>query len=197
MSIRSFALGLPTSAVGGLHGLHRTVRNSLCGARADWYLYAPVFLIWGLAFARLFIDPTPHVPLLFNWSFSLPYTVAVMQPGSEQPLKRGDFVVYAFAGEAQHMYPGLQAQPFFKRIRGIPGDRVTVMDRQVLVNGTSAGFAKPYTFDGHPLEPIAETMIPPGYYYVQGTDPNSFDSRYRASGLVSAGQVIGKVIPLF
>jgi conjugal transfer pilin signal peptidase TrbI len=40
-------------------------------------------------------------------------------------------------------------------------------------------------------------VIPPGYYYVQGTSPDSFDSRYRESGLVRADQVIGKVIPLF
>ena len=66
-----------------------------------------------------------------------------------------------------------------------------------LLNGVPVGFAKPYTFDGHPLEPIAETVIPPGHYYVQGTHPNSFDSRYSASGLVAARQVIGRVRPLF
>jgi conjugal transfer pilin signal peptidase TrbI len=32
---------------------------------------------------------------------------------------------------------------------------------------------------------------------VQGTSPDSFDSRYRASGLVRAEQVLGTVVPLF
>ena len=132
----------------------RLFGDSLDHARAYWYLYTPVFVIWGLAFARVFVDPTPHLPLLFNWTSSLPYTVAVMEYGSPRPLKLGDFIVYAFDGEAQRIYPGLSA-------------------------------------------PIAETVSPPGFYYVQGMHPNSFDSRYRASGLVRASQVIGKVIPLF
>jgi len=182
--------GLPRRAL-------RLFGNSLRHARAHWILYTLVFAIWGLAFARVFVDPTPHLPILFNWTPSVPYKIAVVQYGSQQSLGRGDFVVYAFDGEAQRIYPGLRAQPFFKQIRGVPGDRVTVVGRQVFVNGQPVGFAKAYTFDRHALDPIAETVIPPGYYYVQGTHPDSFDSRYRASGLVRANQVIGKVNPLF
>ena len=173
------------------------VSDSLHDARAYWYLYTPLFLIWALAFSRVLIDPTPHLPILFNWTSSLPYTVAVMQYGTGQLLQRGDFIVYAFDGEAQRMYPGLRGQPLFKQIRGIPGDQVTVIGREVFVNGVSAGTAKPHTFDGHPLEPIAQTVIPAGFYYVEGTHPNSFDSRYSASGLVAARQIIGSVKPLF
>ena len=182
--------GLPRRAL-------RLFGNSLRHARAHWILYTLVFAIWGLAFARVFVDPTPHLPILFNWTPSVPYKVAVVQYGSQQSLGRGDLVVYAFDGEAQRIYPGLRAQPFFKQIRGVPGDRVTVVGRQVFVNSLPVGFAKACTFDRHPLDPIAETVIPPGYYYVQGTHPDSFDSRYRASGLVRANQVIGKVNPLF
>jgi conjugal transfer pilin signal peptidase TrbI len=40
-------------------------------------------------------------------------------------------------------------------------------------------------------------VIPPGHYYVQGTSLDSFDSRYRDSGLVRAEQVLGTVLPLF
>ena len=47
------------------------------------------------------------------------------------------------------------------------------------------------------MAPIAATVIPLGHYYVQGTGPDSFDSRYRASGLVRADQVLGTVLPLF
>jgi conjugal transfer pilin signal peptidase TrbI len=176
--------------------LRRLLGNSVRHARTYWYFYTPVFAIWVLAFARVFVDPTPHLPLLFNWTSSLPYTVAVMY-GSKQPLKVGDFIVYAFDGDAQRMYPGLRAQPLFKQIRGVPGDQVSVIDRQVFVNGMSVGFAKPHTFDGRQLDPIGDTIIPPGHYYVYGTHPNSFDSRYRASGLVAVRQVIGKVTPLF
>ena len=165
--------------------------------RRHWLVTVPVLAIWACALARVLFDPTPHLPILVNWTRSLPYTVALLHYGHPPALQRGDFIVYAFAGDAQRRYPGLRAQPFFKQVKGLPGDRVTVTGRQVFVNGVPMGYAKPATFDRHPLTPITETVIPSGYYYVQGAHPDSFDSRYRESGLVSMHQVIGKVTPLF
>ena len=171
--------------------------RGLCGhMRLRWYLYAPVFAVWAFAYARLFVDPTPRLPLLFNWTPSLPYRVAWMQNGTT-PLQRGDLVVFRFEGPAQARYPGLRGQPFFKRVCGLPGDVVTVQDRLVRVNGASVGMAKTHAFDRQPLAPIAPLVIPAGHYFVQGTDPDSFDSRYRDSGLVRAEQVVGVVVPLF
>jgi len=72
-----------------------------------------------------------------------------------------------------------------------------VADRVVAVNGEPVGLAKVRAYDHRALEPIQPTVIPPGHYYVQGTSPDSFDSRYRSSGLVRAEQVIGVVQPLF
>jgi conjugal transfer pilin signal peptidase TrbI len=164
--------------------------------RLRWYFYLPIFTVWGFAYTRIFIDPTPRVPLLFNWTPSLPYVVALVQYG-RHPLQRGDYVVFAFAGEARAAYPGLDGQPFFKVVRGLPGDAVTVSGRTVAVNGQIVGIAKTHSFDRRPLDPIAPTVIPPGHYYVQGTSADSFDSRYRASGLVRAEQVLGTVLPLF
>lgn len=164
--------------------------------RVRWYLYLPVFTVWGFAYIRMFADPTPHVPLLFNWTPSLPYRVALMQYGPHK-LQRGDHIVFAFDGEARANYPGLSRQPFFKIVRGLPGDVVTVTGRTVAVNGQTVGIAKTHAFDRRPLDPIAPTVIPPGHYYVQGTSADSFDSRYRSSGLVRAEQVLGTVVPLF
>jgi conjugal transfer pilin signal peptidase TrbI len=164
--------------------------------RQRWYLYLPVFAIWGFAYTRLFIDPTPRIPVLFNWTPSLPCRVALLRYGAHA-LERGDYVVYAFDGEAQARYPGLRGQPFFKIVRGLPGDRVSVEGRVVTINGQIVGEAKTHAYDRQALEPIHATVIPAGHYYVQGTSPDSFDSRYRSSGLVRADQVLGTVIPLF
>jgi conjugal transfer pilin signal peptidase TrbI len=71
-------------------------------ARQRWYLYLPIIAIWSLAYVRLFIDATPRVPILFNWTPSLPYRVAWLQHGPH-PLQRGDFIVFSFAGEAQRV----------------------------------------------------------------------------------------------
>ena len=164
--------------------------------RRRWYLYLPVFAIWGFAYVRLFIDATPRLPVLFNWTPSLPYRVALLVEDAGE-LHRGDYVVFAFAGAAQADYPGLRGQPFFKIVRGLPGDAVTVQGRVVAINGMPVGVAKTHAHDRRPLAPIAPTVIPPGYFYVQGTSPDSFDSRYAASGLVRADQVIGRAVPLF
>jgi conjugal transfer pilin signal peptidase TrbI len=164
--------------------------------RDRWYLYLPIGVIWGLAYARLFFDPTPRIPIFFNWTASLPSRVAVLQ-ATDVSLQRGDHIVFAFDGQAQDVYPGLRGQPFFKVVRGLPGDRITVQGRVVSVNGTPVGVAKTHTFDRRPLEPISPTVIPPDHFYVQGTSPDSFDSRYSASGLVRSGQVLGRVVPIF
>lgn len=176
--------------------LGNTARDFGTHLRQRWYLYLPVFAIWGFAYTRLFIDPTPRLPVLFNWTPSLPCRVALLQYGPNA-LKRGDYVVFAFDGEAQARYPGLRGQPFFKIVRGLPGDRITVEGRTVSVNGVPVGVAKTHTFDRRPLETITPMVIPPDHFYVQGTNPDSFDSRYRASGLVRANQVLGRVVPIF
>ncbi|MGZ7184199.1 S26 family signal peptidase, partial [Streptococcus pyogenes] len=79
--------------------------------------------------------------------------------------------------------PGLAGQPFFKIVRGLPGDMIGVAGREVRINGELVGIAKTHAFDRHPLEPITPGVIPAGRYYVQGLSPDSFDSRYRESGL--------------
>ena len=108
--------------------------------RRRWYVYLPIFAIWGLAYARLFIDATPRLPVLFNWTPSLPYRIAWLVHGPH-PLRRGDFIVFSFDGEAQARYPGLRGQPFFKIVRGLPGDAVTVAGRHVAINGEEVGVA--------------------------------------------------------
>lgn len=173
------------------------VRLLCADLKRRWVLFATVGAIWALALIRLFVHPMPVIPLLFNWTPSLPYHVVLVDRGSRS-LARGDLIVYAFAGEAAEKdYPGLMRQAFFKRIAGVAGDSVTVNGRDVFVNDVHVGRAKTHTFDGRPLEPIEPTVISPAFLYVQGTGPDSFDSRYRSSGLVSVHDVAAKVRPLF
>lgn len=157
---------------------------------------AVVLVVWAMALLRLLADPTPRVPLLVNWSGSLPYRLAWLD-ASPRVLQRGDLVVYRFAGTAITDYPGLRAQPFFKRVAGLPGDQVTVLDRTVSVNGVAVGTAKDRAWDRRPLQPIAPVTVPTGHFYAQGSSADSFDSRYRSSGLVRIDQVLGVARPIF
>jgi conjugal transfer pilin signal peptidase TrbI len=171
----------------------RLLRGDL---RRRWYLFALLALIWALASMRLFVHHTPLLPVMFNWTPSLPYRVVYVDY-FDRSLSRGDLIVYSFEGEAAlRDFPGLRHQPFFKRVVGLPGDAVTVRDRDVFVNGQSVGRAKTHTFDRRPLMPIQSTVIPPGYLYVQGTSPDSFDSRYRSTGLVRQSDTKAKVRPI-
>lgn len=179
-----------------LKALPAHMRGLASDARRYWWVSLPLAALWVLAAMRLFGDPTPRIPLLFNWSPSLPYRIAWLS-GPQDRYARGDYVVYRFAGEAHHAYPGLRGQPFFKIVAGIAGDAITVHDRNVFVGGQHVGFAKPRSHDGQALEPIAPGRIASGQYYMRGTSPDSFDSRYRSSGLVDARQMLGRVIPLF
>lgn len=175
-----------------LRGARLLVRD----VRRHRLLFALLGLAWTLALVRLFVDHRPLLPLLFNWTPSLPYRV-VYAAYSAKSFARGDLVVYRFDGQAgRRDYPGLRQQPFFKRIAGVAGDAVTVRGREVFVNGASVGHAKTHAFDGRPLQPIEDGVIPDGFLYVQGTSPDSFDSRYRASGLVHERDVLAKVRPL-
>ena len=223
-----------------------SARELLRISQRRWYLVAPVLIIWALAYLRLFLDPTPRLPLLFNWTPSLPYHVAWVRRDARIPI-RGDFIVFAFAGgewslrdarrlaedrgaqrgqgdlgakgdfgdlgdlgdqgnqrdrsetpgQPRDRYPGLHGQPFFKRVVGVPGDLITVQERLVLVNGEPMGIAKTRTHDRRPLTPIAPQVIPRGQFFVHGASDDSFDSRYRESGLVKQEQVVALVQPLF
>ena len=104
-------------------------------------------------------------------------------------MERGDLIVFRFEGG--EIGPYLKGQWFFKRVVGLPGDTVHVEGQNVFINATPVGFAKPRTRSGEPLEPIAPGPIPPGRYYVQGTHPDSFDSRYRVNGLIRTEQIVG------
>ena len=186
------AMPTPSPRGGSVAWLHR----SRWALTVHWIAMLAVLGIWTLALVRVLVDPTPRLPLVFNWTPSVPYHVALARydPGT---LHRGDYILFRFDGQEQLRHPGLRAQPFFKQIAGLPGDVVQVHGRVVTVNGKSVGTAKAHTFDRQPLATIEAGVIPPGHYFVQGASADSFDSRYRSSGLVRADQVIALLTPIF
>lgn len=171
----------------------RLMRGDL---RRGFLPYVLLAVIWIVASLRLFGNFVPDLPIRFNWTPSLPYHLVLVER-SAKPLARGDYVVYRFVGEGAHGdQRALKDQPLFKQIAGMPGDVVTVVDREVFLNGQPMGRAKIRTFDHKPLSPITQGVIPEGFVYVRGTSPDSFDSRYSAAGLVPVSAVMSRVRPL-
>ncbi len=139
------------------------------------------------------------------WGHILPY----------QPIRCGDIIVFR--------YPVDPEQHFVKRVVGVPGDRVRLVDKHVLVNGRpideSHAIFTSHTYDvfrdNFPrldyLEPSielrwwmkmpslvhnGELVVPPGNYFVMGDNrDDSSDSRYW--GLVPRENIIGRPLVIY
>lgn len=150
---------------------------------------------------HLIVDKLSYAPAGTIGRFLLPYT---------EP-KRGDVIVFR--------YPVDIRQNYVKRVIGIPGDRIKVVNKVVHLNGKP--LKEPYaqhTFpdiqdyrDNFPAEPVyltdnlgldmlshhvenGELVVPEGHYFAMGDNrDNSLDSRYW--GFVPRENIIGK--PLF
>jgi len=129
-------------------------------------------------------------------------------------VQRGDIVVFH--------YPVNPAQHFVKRVIGVPGDRVRLVNKQVLVNGVAlkepyAHFSRPANDlfrDSFPRLDVApgetpewwvqlrrlvedgQLIIPSGYYFVMGDNrDDSYDSRYW--GFVPQANIIGRPLLIY
>lgn len=102
------------------------------------------------------------------------------------PPQRGDIIVFD---------PPLRSdKPYVKRVIGLPGDRITIHDKQVYVNGTAIAenyiAAEPaYTY---PLTG-GEFTVPAGSIFVLGDNRNN-SSDSHVFGQVPLDNVIGKAI---
>ncbi len=129
-------------------------------------------------------------------------------------VQRGDIVVFH--------YPVNPAQHFVKRVIGLPGDRVRLINKQVFVNG--APLKEPYARFTHPSnDPFRDSfprldvaagetpewwielrkmvedgqlIVPAGHYFVMGDNrDNSYDSRYW--GFVPQSNIIGRPLLIY
>jgi len=128
-------------------------------------------------------------------------------------VRRGDIIVFRFPLNIRENY--------VKRVIGIPGDRIHLMNKQVFLNGKPLN--EPYTFhkapyfdsyrDNFPSEPNVrlpesalgmlehnvvkgEVEVPPGMYFAMGDNrDNSLDSRYW--GFVPRANIIGKPLVIW
>lgn len=127
-----------------------------------------------------------------NLSSSLPESLYLVTK-YDRNVHKNDYVAFRWFG-------GLYADNarFVKIVAGEPGDIVSRKGREFFINGASVGIAKTVDSLGKPL--VATSFvgkIPPGKYWVRAPHKDSLDSRYEISGLVSKGQIIGKVYVIF
>ena len=153
---------------------------------------------------HLLVDKLAYAPEGAISKYLLPY----------QEVERGDIAVFR--------YPIDLKQTFVKRIVGVPGDRIRIVDKQLWVNGNRV--VEPYVVhksdytdryrDNFPSVPTSmqiyepairmlqenvkgrEIVVPEGNYFAMGDNRDqSLDSRYW--GFVPRDHIIGKPLIIF
>jgi signal peptidase I len=152
---------------------------------------------------HMFVDKLSYSPPGPVSKYLLPYT----------PVKRGDIVVFR--------YPVNPRENYIKRVVGIPGDRLRVVNKELHINGArvkesyaihKTSYTDSYR-DNFPSEPNTmlydparrmlaenlkegEVVVPPNSYFVMGDNrDNSLDSRYW--GFVPRENIVGKPVFVF
>ena len=152
---------------------------------------------------HMIVDKLSYSPAGPISRFLLPYT----------PIKRGDIVVFKFPPNVRENY--------VKRVIGLPGDRVRLVNKELWLNGRKVN--EPYVVhkteyvdsyrDNFPADPNTtryeqgrtmlassvqngEVVVPPTHYFVMGDNrDNSLDSRYW--GFVPRDNIVGKPVIIF
>jgi signal peptidase I len=102
-------------------------------------------------------------------------------------VRRGDTVVF--------WYPRDTTKSYIKRVVGLPGDRIRIVNGQVFVNGAPLNEA--YVAEGY-RDPSTwnegqEMLVPAAHYFVLG-DHRSSSSDSRAWGWVPRENIYGKAV---
>ncbi len=156
---------------------------------------------------HLLVDKLAYAPGGSITKYLLPY---------EEP-KHGDIIVFR--------YPGDISQTFVKRVIGLPGDHLKMVNRTVYRNGQP--LYEPYVYHKFPYDPIrdnfpvdpapmpdgaqaqllqqdmlqhhvenGEIIVPPGHFFAMGDNrDNSADSRFW--GFVPRDYIIGKPLLIY
>jgi len=101
-----------------------------------------------------------------------------------EAISRGDIVVFR--------YPRDEEKSYIKRIIGLPGDRLRIIQGQVYVNGLP--ISEPYVPEQYRDDrSFSEIIIPPDQYFVMG-DHRSISSDSREFGPVARELIYGKAV---
>ena len=188
----------------------------------EWSLNILILLFGTTTLVQAFIVPTPSMDttvmvgdhlLVDKLSYAPPGSFArYLLPYTE--VKRGDIIVFR--------YPMDISQNYVKRVMGVPGDHIKVVDKVVHLNGKPL-LHEPYAqhifpnlepyrdnFPSEPRGPVydrarqmlaehvenGEIVVPPDSYFAMGDNrDNSLDSRYW--GFVPRENIIGKPLLIF
>lgn len=102
--------------------------------------------------------------------------------------ERGDIIIFKF--------PDDESQKYIKRIIGLPGEKVTIIDGQIFINDSETPLQEGYLKEAWVLnDGPYEFEVPEGCYLVLGDNRNnSKDARFWNNTYVTEEQIIGKAL---
>ncbi len=187
----------------------------------EWTVNILILLFGTTTLVQAFIVPTPSMDttvrvgdhlLVDKLSYAPPGVISKYLLPYTEP-KRGDIIVFRYPMDIQ--------QNYVKRVIGVPGDHIRVVDKVVYLNGKA--LVEPYAqhvfpgiepyrdnFPSEPSGPVVdrarqmlaqhvesgELVVPVGSYFAMGDNrDNSLDSRYW--GFVPRENIIGKPLVIF
>jgi signal peptidase I len=154
------------------HGLGSALRELV----ETLILTLVIFLVIRFAVQNFRIEGYSMEPNFHDGEFLLVNKILYML----RPPERGDVIVF--------VPPTSSSRDFIKRVIGLPGDRVEVINGKVYINGEMLD--EPY-----PLNPAsysaAAVTVPPDEYFVLGDNRNN-SSDSHSWGTVSVKKIIGK-----
>ena len=187
----------------------------------EWTINILILLFGTTTLVQAFIVPTPSMDstvrvgdhlLVDKLSYAPPGPLSRYLLPYTEP-KRGDIIVFRYPIDIQ--------QNYVKRVIGVPGDHIKVVNKVVYLNGKA--LVEPYAqhispelepyrdnFPSDPVGPVydrarlmlqnnvvnGEVVVPPGFFFAMGDNrDNSLDSRYW--GFVPRENITGKPLIIF
>ena len=100
--------------------------------------------------------------------------------------ERGDIVIFKF--------PDDESQLFIKRIIGLPGETVEIIEGKVYINGSAEPLDEPYLAQ-EMIGSFGPYEVPEGAYFMLGDNRNySADSRFWNNKFVYRDKILGKAV---
>ncbi len=101
--------------------------------------------------------------------------------------QRFDMIIFKF--------PDDESQLFIKRVIGLPGETVNIIDGKVYINDSEEPLDDSYTKEIPNAVNFGPYYVPSDSYFVMGDNRNnSYDSRYWIHTYVTEDQILGKAI---
>ena len=106
----------------------------------------------------------------------------------EEP-QRGDIVIFKF--------PDDEKKDYLKRIIGLPGDTVDIVDGKVYINGSEEPLDEPYLAEV-PVGSYGPYVVPEDSYFMMGDNRNySNDSRFWETTYVTRDELVAKAFIMY